>query len=116
MLCPPFAHGYCPSLKQWARFYVDLIEPAHWKEKALETLVLPESRKKIIQSLVESHRFKTEEARDQSESKGKGLVILLHGAPGTGMLSDVCLCGKVDGGLHTSGKTLTAELSQSCLY
>lgn len=88
LLCPPFSLGYEPSLKEWARFYVDRIEPADWNEKALSALILPDSRKRMVQLLVGSHQFLGGNARDQSGSKGKGLVILLHGAPGTGMFSD----------------------------
>lgn len=107
-LCPPFSLGYSPSLKKWARFYVDRIEPAGWNEKALDALVLPDARKKMVRSLVGSHQFQRNNARDQSGSKGKGLVVLLHGAPGTGMFSEKHKCAEV-GNLRTSGKTLTAE-------
>jgi ATP-dependent 26S proteasome regulatory subunit len=43
---------------------------------------------------VTSHRY-PEDVRNQTEQKGKGLVILLHGSPG-------------------SGKTLTAETAAEC--
>ncbi|KAF8244609.1 P-loop containing nucleoside triphosphate hydrolase protein [Wilcoxina mikolae CBS 423.85] len=90
-LCPPYIYGYDPNGKVWGRFFIDQITEARWKGDAFESLILHSARKHVIRSLVNSHRFpEPEKVRDQGELKGKGLVILLHGAPG-------------------SGKTLTAE-------
>ncbi|KAK8031936.1 hypothetical protein PG990_001670 [Apiospora arundinis] len=50
-----------------------------------------EKEKLVLRSLVTSHQY-SDRARDQMLQKGKGLVMLLHGAPG-------------------SGKTLTAEIA-----
>ncbi|KAK9771657.1 putative P-loop containing nucleoside triphosphate hydrolase protein [Seiridium cardinale] len=58
-------------------------------ENAWESLILDDEQKNMVQALVSSHQY-PEDARNQAEQKGKGLVILLHGSPG-------------------SGKTLTAE-------
>jgi len=55
----------------------------------MDELILPATQKKVLQALVGSHLFPAQ-ARDEWGLKGKGLVILLHGTPG-------------------SGKTLTAE-------
>lgn len=55
----------------------------------MDELILPTTQKKVLQALVGSHLFPAQ-ARDEWGLKGKGLVILLHGTPG-------------------SGKTLTAE-------
>ncbi|KAF8541999.1 P-loop containing nucleoside triphosphate hydrolase protein [Trichophaea hybrida] len=91
ILCPSFIYGYDPNGKVWGRFFIDQITDAQWKSDAFEFLILPSARKHVIRSLVNSHRFpEPDKVRDQGELKGKGLVILLHGAPG-------------------SGKTLTAE-------
>ncbi|KAF8252031.1 hypothetical protein K440DRAFT_646973 [Wilcoxina mikolae CBS 423.85] len=84
ILCPPYVHGFFPRMKQWARFFVDEIEPPSWNTKAFDkNLILPDTQKKVIRSLVGSHQFPADDARNQNESKGKGLVILLHGSPGT---------------------------------
>lgn len=46
-------------------------------------LILPNTQKRILRALVHSHVF-PEQARDEWGLKGKGLIILLHGTPGTG--------------------------------
>lgn len=89
LLCPPFAIGYSLSRKDWCRFFIDKMETVEWKQNMWDSLILSQSQKTVLQALVTSHSF-PDNARDQPEQKGKGLVILLHGSPG-------------------SGKTLTAE-------
>ncbi|KAI0468981.1 P-loop containing nucleoside triphosphate hydrolase protein [Xylaria cf. heliscus] len=90
-LCPPFAIGYSLAKKEWCRFLVQNLRPVQWKPDAWDKLILEEEQKLVLQALVTSHSY-PENARDQPEQKGKGLVILLHGTPG-------------------SGKTLSAESS-----
>jgi SpoVK/Ycf46/Vps4 family AAA+-type ATPase len=57
----------------------------------MDLLILPDAQRRLIRSLVTSHRY-PDHARDEASLKGKGLIMLLHGTPG-------------------SGKTLTAELT-----
>ncbi|KAF9460015.1 P-loop containing nucleoside triphosphate hydrolase protein [Collybia nuda] len=83
-LCPPYVHGFCPSVKQWCRFYIDRISEAQWDKDCFEDLILPDAPKHVIRSLVTAHNYPDNGARDQQELKGKGLVVLLHGTPGTG--------------------------------
>jgi hypothetical protein len=90
-LCPPYTLGYTLGLKQWARLLVDNIHDADWIPNTWDSLVLPEKEKLLLRSLVTSHQY-SETPRDQTQQKGKGLVVLLHGTPG-------------------SGKTLTAEVA-----
>ncbi|KAI1736284.1 P-loop containing nucleoside triphosphate hydrolase protein [Xylaria scruposa] len=89
--CPPFAIGYSLAKKEWCRFLVQNLHPVQWKPDAWENLIFEEEQKLVLQALVTSHSY-PKNARDQPEQKGKGLVILLHGTPG-------------------SGKTLSAESS-----
>lgn len=115
MLAPPYVFGFCLESKQWCKFFVDSLREAEWKNDALESLVLPPQRKNVIRALVTAHQdhgvasegsllkkatnrnsrsvksSTTPEARNEAQAKGKGLIVLLHGDPG-------------------SGKTLTAEL------
>lgn len=88
--CPPFVFGYSLELKEWCKFFVGNLSPVEWAPEAMESLILPTNQRRLIKSLVTSHKY-PEQARDEASLKGKGLIILLHGAPG-------------------SGKTLTAEL------
>ncbi|KAF1989339.1 P-loop containing nucleoside triphosphate hydrolase protein [Aulographum hederae CBS 113979] len=89
MLCPPFAYGYSMARKEWCQFYIDLITEVPWAPDPFGALILKEEQKSLLAALTESHTF-PDNARDETAQKGKGLVILLHGTPG-------------------SGKTLTAE-------
>jgi len=88
-LCPPFVMGYSCNHKRWCRFFLSFLHEAAWKANAFDNLVLPSASKRLLQALVSSHEFPND-ARHQAQQKGKGLVCLLHGPPG-------------------SGKTLTAE-------
>ncbi|KAF2736868.1 P-loop containing nucleoside triphosphate hydrolase protein [Polyplosphaeria fusca] len=98
--CPPFVIGYSLAIKEWCRFYIPHIENVSWNDKSLESLVMKKDQKSLLHALVSSHHF-PENPRDASKQKGKGLVILLHGSPG-------------------SGKTLTAEccaeITQKALF
>ncbi|KAI3320065.1 P-loop containing nucleoside triphosphate hydrolase protein [Xylariaceae sp. AK1471] len=90
-LCPPYTLGYTLGRKQWARLLVHNIHDADWIPNTWDSLVLPEKEKVLLRSLVTSHKY-SKNPRDQTQQKGKGLVVLLHGTPG-------------------SGKTLTAEVA-----
>ncbi|KAM3084607.1 hypothetical protein ACMFMF_001961 [Clarireedia jacksonii] len=67
------------------------------KHSVFDDLVIPKEHKRIIRSLVAQHftdkdTAKSEESRyddqvDIVRGKGKGLIILLHGAPGVGKTS-----------------------------
>lgn len=83
ILCPPYAFGYSLTRKEWCRFYIDNIRNVEWKKNAFESLVLKANQKRVLQALVSSHAF-PENARDEAQQKGKGLVVLLHGKPGSG--------------------------------
>ncbi|KAI9703047.1 MAG: hypothetical protein M1820_006038 [Bogoriella megaspora] len=90
-LCPPFVYGFSLARKEWCRFFVTRISNISWNSSSFDSLILEERQKALLQALVSSHSFPGS-GRDQTQQKGKGLVILLHGTPG-------------------SGKTLTAECS-----
>ncbi|KAI0384794.1 hypothetical protein F5Y04DRAFT_293094 [Hypomontagnella monticulosa] len=73
--------------------------------EAWRSLVLPEGHKEMVYSLVQAHfrernssGVEDEMQADLIRGKGKGLIILLHGAPGVGKTSTAeCvaeLCGK----------------------
>jgi hypothetical protein len=90
LLCPPYIYGYSLEMKEWCKFFLDNIVPTEWRNNPMESLILPEAQRRLVHSLVTSHTF-PDQARDETALKGKGLIMLLHGSPG-------------------SGKTLTAEL------
>lgn len=52
--------------------------------RGFKNLVLDSKYKTIVQALVKSYVEKKSDFKDLVDGKGKGLVALLHGAPGTG--------------------------------
>jgi len=79
---------------------VDDIQEIHWNKSAFDRLVLDPDKKSLITAMVKEHVL-SDVSADVIEGKGNGLIILLHGGPGT-------------------GKTLTAEsvaeLAEKPLY
>jgi SpoVK/Ycf46/Vps4 family AAA+-type ATPase len=62
---------------------VEHIGPVPWNKEAFNRLVLKSKKKELIKALVTVH-LTTKENADVVEDKGNGLIILLHGSPGTG--------------------------------
>jgi len=65
---------------------VEYFRPVKWDMKAFEhRLVLKPQKKELIKALITSYISSGDSmTSDIIEGKGKGLVILLHGGPGTG--------------------------------
>ncbi|CAI6319278.1 unnamed protein product [Periconia digitata] len=110
LLMPTYLPGYDLLEKDWVDLSVDKIEPIQWENLPFdEDLVLPAETKRLIKAMVtvraSSIKKKKEERKDKEfdiiSGKGKGLIMLFHGSPGT-------------------GKTLTAEsvaeIAQMPLY
>lgn len=55
----------------------------NWNTKAFERLVLDPKKKRLLKALIDVHQT-TSKGVDIIEGKGNGLIILLHGGPGTG--------------------------------
>lgn len=62
---------------------VDLISDVKWNTRSFDNLVIDAKAKEMIQALV-SHQIESEKGTDLIRRKGNGLIILLHGGPGTG--------------------------------
>ncbi|KAJ5377843.1 uncharacterized protein N7496_005252 [Penicillium cataractarum] len=84
--------------RKWAVIDINHVEFADTtdqpRDRGWNSLVLPHSHKKMVYSLVQAHfRHRSEETQeryshsDLIRGKGKGLIILLHGAPGVGKTS-----------------------------
>ena len=89
-ICTPIVFGYCFGVKQWGGFALDRCHDVTWQEDAFDSLVLSHARKTLVHSLVRQHKRRKDAFDDVVAGKGKGLIGLLSGKPG-------------------SGKTLTAE-------
>lgn len=82
-LCPSYVYGFSLEKKEWCRFFVDNLSAVEWVPNALDSLILPAPQKRLLQGLVTGHKF-PDRARNVAGLKGKGLVVLLHGVPGSG--------------------------------
>jgi len=83
MLFPPYVYGFSLDMKEWCKLFIDSLQDIEWAASAMDKLILPEAQRRLIRSLVTSHRF-PEQARDEAHLKGKGWIVLLHGSPGSG--------------------------------
>ncbi|KAK0609206.1 ATP-dependent zinc metalloprotease FtsH [Lasiodiplodia hormozganensis] len=99
-LVPENITGFNMQDKKWVDLQVDNISEVKWDKRSFDNLAIAEENKKIIKALV-LNKIERDKATDVVPGKGNGLVILLHGGPGT-------------------GKTLTAEsvadLAEKPLY
>jgi Cdc6-like AAA superfamily ATPase len=84
-LVPLQTKGFNLRTKKWLDLNVDQIGPVVWNEKAFDTLVLDKDRKtkELITALV-SKQIASSKSTDVIAGKGNGLILLLHGGPGTG--------------------------------
>ena len=85
LIASPVVLGFAFSEKLWLEFTISGISDIVWNEGAFDSLVLPDNQKKIVKALVSSHAFHASQNIDDIiAGKGKGLVAVLHGSPGTG--------------------------------
>lgn len=79
-------YGECSSLtKSLVTLIVDKIKDIEWNSRAFGKLVLGHQKKEIIKALVTVHVASGKKpTTDIIEGKGNGLIMLLHGSPGTG--------------------------------
>ncbi|KAI2780238.1 hypothetical protein F4815DRAFT_470573 [Daldinia loculata] len=80
---PSIIKGFNLKKKKWLDLKVDNLGEVVWNETAFERLVLEEKTKKLILALV-SDQIESKRSTDLISGKGNGLIMLLHGGPGTG--------------------------------
>ncbi|KAK0383942.1 hypothetical protein NLU13_8033 [Sarocladium strictum] len=96
-LIPPWIYIYSLEQREFSAVDVCRLRPIEIHNKAFEQLQLPEAHKALIHAAVHSHlrRQHLERAIDDVKErevasqdfivgKGRGLLIMLHGAPGVG--------------------------------
>jgi hypothetical protein len=84
LMCDYELPGFCLSSKQWGLFDVAKIKSIDFNSTAFDSLVLDSVKKKMISSLVKEEVDRVSGFDDIVKGKGKGLIFLLHGEPGTG--------------------------------
>ncbi|KAH8586201.1 P-loop containing nucleoside triphosphate hydrolase protein [Bisporella sp. PMI_857] len=77
--------GYDLRSKKWVDLEVDMIRDVTWNKKSFDHLVIDNETKELIQALV-FRQIASEQGTDIIDRKGNGLIILLHGGPGTGKI------------------------------
>ncbi|KAI0451735.1 AAA family ATPase [Xylaria acuta] len=83
LLFPPQIVGFNLSRKSWMDLYVDYISPVTWNKQAFADLVVDDEAKELVMALV-MKQLAAEQSTDFVVGKGNGLLLLLHGGPGTG--------------------------------
>ncbi|KAG2024096.1 hypothetical protein CC2G_001684 [Coprinopsis cinerea AmutBmut pab1-1] len=83
LLTPAAIYGFSLSDKMWLELNIELVQDVEWNSEAFSNLVLPQGRKDLLQSLIESHHRELG-FDDFIKGKGHGLVINLYGPPGVG--------------------------------
>lgn len=74
--------GFNLKTKNWLDLEVDRLREVIWSKRAFESLVIKEKTKWLIQALI-SNQIEVEKSTDLITGKGNGLILLLHGGPGT---------------------------------
>ncbi|KAJ5164129.1 ATPase AAA-type core [Penicillium coprophilum] len=83
MLMPPRVTGFNLRRKKWFDLSVDRISHVEWNKDAFESLAIDFKSRDLIEALVTSY-VEPEYSADLIAGKGNGLILLLHGGPGTG--------------------------------
>ncbi|KAI9147501.1 AAA family ATPase [Paramyrothecium foliicola] len=80
---PTHVVGYNLHLQKWVDLEIDKMKEVRWNTDAFKHLVIDEDTKELIRALISS-KLEAEQGTDLIQGKGNGLIILLHGGPGTG--------------------------------
>lgn len=90
LICHRRVDDYSLTDKRWCSFDIDLIKTVEFSGAAFNGLLLPTEQKATLLSLVEVHTNKSLQFGDLIQDKGKGMIFLLHGEPGTGKTLTAC--------------------------
>ncbi|KAI1087940.1 hypothetical protein F5B19DRAFT_33422 [Rostrohypoxylon terebratum] len=83
LLLPPTTKGFNLRTKKWYDLNVDQVNEVTWNKDVFNKVELEPDSKDLIKALV-SNTIATERNTDLIQGKGNGLILLLHGSPGTG--------------------------------
>ncbi|KAK7549321.1 hypothetical protein BKA81DRAFT_143339 [Phyllosticta paracitricarpa] len=83
LLMPPNTFGFVMRVRKWHNIMVENMAEVQWEEQAFDSLVMEQTTKDLIKALVTSE-IEESKTTDLMSGKGNGLIMLLHGGPGTG--------------------------------
>jgi SpoVK/Ycf46/Vps4 family AAA+-type ATPase len=86
LLLPPTIKGFNIRRKKWYDLIPERVRDVEWNTEAFQKVVMNRKAKDLIRALV-SNQLAVEASTpgtDLIEGKGNGLILLLHGSPGTG--------------------------------
>ena len=83
LLLPATINGFNMRNKKWEELDADRICDVCWNTEAFDNLVIDDTTRKLIKALV-MRQLEADKGTDLIAGKGQGLIILLHGGPGTG--------------------------------
>ena len=83
LLLPPTINGFNMRNKKWEELDADRTCDVCWNTEAFDNLVIDDTTKRLIKALV-MQQLEADKGTDLIAGKGQGLIILLHGGPGTG--------------------------------
>ncbi|KAJ9095055.1 hypothetical protein QFC19_007735 [Naganishia cerealis] len=85
-LLPPTLHGFSFVHKKWGEFSVDKLRPVIWADAPFRHLVLSDSYREVVRSLIEVHSSDKKDLllTDVVQGKSSGCIIALYGNPGCG--------------------------------
>ncbi|KAK8009946.1 hypothetical protein PG990_008911 [Apiospora arundinis] len=68
LLCSGILMGFALRSRMWERLDVELCKPANVNVKAIDTLVMPDDRKRMIKAIVQKHTSPAQKEKDNSSS------------------------------------------------
>ncbi|KAI9662249.1 MAG: hypothetical protein M1821_008415 [Bathelium mastoideum] len=80
---PATIQGFHMQDKKWVKLPVDKLESVDWNENAFNSLAIDKGTKELVEALV-TNKIEADKGTDLVAGKGTGLIMLLHGGPGTG--------------------------------
>ena len=83
LLLPRSVRGFNLLEKKWVDLDVSGISEIEWNKEAFKSLAIEKDTKTLITALV-TNKIAADRSTDLIKGKGSGLMILLHGGPGTG--------------------------------
>ena len=84
LTAPATIAAYSLSFKTWGLVEIDSVRPINWQNGAYDMLQMNAKQKEVVRGVIESHHSSSSAFDDFIPGKGRGLVFLLYGPPGSG--------------------------------